>query len=146
MLPTDSSSIKPSVKPSAKLMRAPPHAALSRRWLPVALCLCAELRASPRTRVVVMMHRREAATSSNTGRIAARVLEGARAYMRGGDPAIAVDPLPSGRRPVLFAAEARSHARTTPRGRRCRAPRPRWHMLRASPPRRDDIFQRALSW
>ena len=78
-------------------------------WLPVALCLCAELpRLVVRTRVVVMMHRREAATSSNTGRIAARVLEGSSVRVRGGDREIDPDPLPPGRRLVLFpAAEAR---------------------------------------
>ena len=78
-------------------------------WLPTGMCLCAELpRLVVRTRVVVMMHRREAVTSSNTGRIAARVLEGSSVRVRGGDPAIDPDPLPSGRRLVLFpAAEAR---------------------------------------
>ena len=78
-------------------------------WLPTALCLCAELpRLAVRTRVVVMMHRREAVTSSNTGRIAARVLEGASVRVRGGDPEIDPAALPEGRRLVLFpAAEAR---------------------------------------
>jgi DTW domain-containing protein YfiP len=78
-------------------------------WLPLALCLCAELpRLAVRTRVVVMMHRREAVTSSNTGRIAARVLEGSSVRVRGGDRAIDPEPLPGGRRLVLFpAAEAR---------------------------------------
>jgi DTW domain-containing protein YfiP len=81
-------------------------------WLPSALCLCAELPLlAVRTRVVVAMHRREAVTSSNTGRLAARVFEGASVRVRGAlreemesDP----EPLPPGRRLVLFpAAEAR---------------------------------------
>ena len=78
-------------------------------WLPVGMCLCAELpRLVVRTRVVVMMHRREAATSSNTGRIAARLLEGASVRVRGGDRDLPTEPLPPGRRLVLFpAAEAR---------------------------------------
>jgi DTW domain-containing protein YfiP len=70
-------------------------------WLPTALCLCAELpRVTVRTRVVVVMHRREAITSTNTGRLAARMLEGARVRVRGVDDAPA--PLPEGRRLVLF--------------------------------------------
>ena len=79
-------------------------------WLPSALCLCAELPLlAVRTRVVVAMHRREAVTSSNTGRLAARVLEGASVRVRGAlreemesDP----EPLPPGRRLVLFPAAA----------------------------------------
>jgi len=75
-------------------------------WLPTALCLCLELpRIAVRTRVVVVMHRREAITSTNTGRLAARMLEGAsvrvRGSLRGGDPT----PLPEGRRLMLFPAE-----------------------------------------
>jgi tRNA-uridine aminocarboxypropyltransferase len=101
MLPTD--------PPLAKPMRSRRTPRCPGCWLPTAMCLCAELpRLVVRTRVVVMMHRREAVTSSNTGRIAARVLEGSSVRVRGGDPAIAVDPLPPGRRLVLFpAAEAR---------------------------------------
>jgi len=115
-------------------------------WLPVALCLCAELpRLAVRTRVVVMMHRREAATSSNTGRIAARVLEGASVRVRGGDPAIAVDPLPSGRRLVLFpAAEARLLTPDDAAGDAVvlLVPDGTWSQARRLL-RRDDIFQGA---
>ena len=53
-----------------------------------------------KTRVVVVMHRREAITSSNTGRLAARVLEGASVRVRGDLPE--PGPLPEGRRLVLF--------------------------------------------
>jgi DTW domain-containing protein YfiP len=68
--------------------------------------VCAELpRIAVRTRVVVVMHRREAITSTNTGRLAARVLEGAsvrvRGSLRGGDP----EPLPEGRRLTLFPGD-----------------------------------------
>jgi DTW domain-containing protein YfiP len=78
-------------------------------WLPTAMCLCAELpRLAVRTRVVVMMHRREAVTSSNTGRLAARVLDGASVRVRGLEREIDPEPLPPGRRLVLFPdAEAR---------------------------------------
>lgn len=99
----------PLDSPPAKPMRSRRTARCPGCWLPTALCLCAELpRLAVRTRVVVMMHRREAVTSSNTGRIAARVLEGSSVRVRGGDPAIDPEPLPEGRRLVLFpAAEAR---------------------------------------
>jgi DTW domain-containing protein len=105
MLPTDS----PSTKPIAKPMRSRRTLRCSGCWLPSSLCLCAELpRIAIRTRVVVMMHRREAVTSSNTGRLAARVLEGASVRVRGGQSEIDPEPLPPGRRLVLFpAAEAR---------------------------------------
>ena len=75
-------------------------------WLPTALCLCADLPLlRVRTRVIVVMHRREAITSTNTGRLAARVLEGAsvrvRGFRRGSDD----DDVPRGRRLLLFPAE-----------------------------------------
>ena len=99
----------PSESPPTKPMHSRRTARCPGCWLPTALCLCAELpRIAVRTRVVVMMHRREAATSSNTGRLAARVLEGASVRVRGGDRATEPTPLPSGKRLVLFpAAEAR---------------------------------------
>jgi DTW domain-containing protein YfiP len=116
------------------------------------MCLCAELpRLLVRTRVVVMMHRREAATSSNTGRLAARVLDGASVRVRGGDRdrdrerEIAADPLPPGRRLVLFpAAEARL---LTPEdaegdGVVLLVPDGTWAQARRLL-RRDDIFQGA---
>jgi DTW domain-containing protein YfiP len=110
------------------------------------MCLCAELpRLVVRTRVVVMMHRREAATSSNTGRIAARVLEGASVRVRGGDRDLPAEPLPAGRRLVLFpAAEARL---LTPEdaagdGVVLLVPDGTWSQARRLL-RRDDIFQGA---
>ena len=95
--------------PPAKPMRSRRTPRCSGCWLPSALCLCAELpRLAVRTRVVVAMHRREAVTSSNTGRIAARVLDGASVRVRGLEREIDPEPLPPGRRLVLFpAAEAR---------------------------------------
>lgn len=101
----------PDPPPKAKPMRSRRTARCAGCWLPVALCLCAELpRFAIRTRVVVMMHRREAATSSNTGRLAARVLDGASVRVRGArsESESQHEPLPPGRRLVLFpAAEAR---------------------------------------
>lgn len=99
--------VLPAVDParSIRSRRAPRCAAC---WLPTALCLCAELpRVAVRTRVVVVMHRREAGTSTNTGRLAARVLEGASLRVRGladrdVDPRPLAEPLPGGRRLVLF--------------------------------------------
>lgn len=75
--------------------------------LPEALCVCADLpRLAVRTRVVVLMHRREAITSTNTGRLAARMLEGAELRVRPKDPrASAPLPLPQGPRLVLFPRE-----------------------------------------
>lgn len=78
-------------------------------WLPTVLCLCAELpRLAVRTRVVVVMHRGEAVTSTNTGRLAARVLEGASVRVRGLVDGRPPEPIPEGRRLVLFPqADAR---------------------------------------
>lgn len=77
--------------------------------LPVALCVCAELpRLATRTRLVVVMHRRETITSTNTGRLATQMIEGARLRVRGAPHAEPVDPLPEGRRLALFPrADAR---------------------------------------
>lgn len=91
----------------------PPRAIRSRRTprcegcrLPVALCVCAELpRVAVRTRVVVVMHRREAITSTNTGRLAARVIEGARVRVRGAIDAPEEAPMPAGRKLALFPRE-----------------------------------------
>jgi DTW domain-containing protein len=72
-------------------------------WLPLALCLCAELpRLRVRTRLVVVMHRREAITSSNTGRLAVRSIEGAWLRVRGRIEDAEQEPLPEGRRLALF--------------------------------------------
>ncbi len=73
-------------------------------WLPRALCICADLpRLEVHTRLVVVMHRREAITSSNTGRLAVRCLAGATLRIRG-DRADATPPAPraAGRRLALF--------------------------------------------
>jgi DTW domain-containing protein YfiP len=72
--------------------------------LPESLCACAFLpRLAVRTRLVVVMHRREAITSTNTGRLAVLMLEGAeirvQARTRPEGPGA---PLPEGRRLVLF--------------------------------------------
>jgi DTW domain-containing protein YfiP len=56
-----------------------------------------------RTRVVLIAHRREASTSSNTGRLAARMLEGAEMRVLPRTQAPEPDaPLPEGRRLLLF--------------------------------------------
>lgn len=81
-------------------------------WLPVASCVCAELpRIRAATRVVIVMHHVETRRSSNTGRLAARVLD-APILLRGlrdSDPrtrAAAPDALaPERRRLVLFPSE-----------------------------------------
>ena len=74
-------------------------------WLPTALCLCADLpRLAVRARVVLVTHRREVVTSTNTGRLAARVLEGASVRVRGVRDAAPPEPLPEGRRLALFPA------------------------------------------
>lgn len=74
--------------------------------LPLSLCVCAELpRIEVRTRVVVVMHRREAITSTNTGRLAAAVLGGARMRVRGALDGPPEEPLPAGRKLALFPRE-----------------------------------------
>jgi len=115
-------------------------------WLPTALCLCAELpRIAVHTRVVVMMHRREAATSSNTGRLAARVLEGASVRVRGVEGPPDSEPLPPGKRLVLFpAAEARllTPEDAAGEGLVLLVPDGTWAQARRLL-RRDDVFQGA---
>jgi DTW domain-containing protein YfiP len=68
------------------------------------LCLCAELpRLATRTRVVVFLHPREWRTPSNTGRLAAACLIGARTVVHSVGPA--ADPpltFDEGTRPVLL--------------------------------------------
>ncbi len=73
-------------------------------WLHVPSCVCAELpRLALATRVVLVMHHVELRRSSNTGRLAARVL-GAEVRVRG-LPGAAPTEAPEGRRLVLFPAE-----------------------------------------
>jgi DTW domain-containing protein YfiP len=67
--------------------------------------VCADLpRIEARTRVVLVMHRVEARRSSNTGRIAARVLD-AEVRLRGDREPVRRPPLPEGRRLLLFPAQ-----------------------------------------
>lgn len=94
-------------------MSAEPRAIRSRRVercagcrLTPALCLCAELvPMAVRTRVVVLVHRKEIHKSSNTGRLAASLLAGASLVVRGDrDDAGARPELEGMRRLVLFPA------------------------------------------
>jgi len=55
--------------------------------------------------VIVVMHRREAITSTNTGRLAARVLEGAHVRVYGEPASEAPAALPEGRHLALFPRE-----------------------------------------
>jgi DTW domain-containing protein YfiP len=72
-------------------------------WLPTSLCLCSSLPLlSVRTRLIVVMHHRETITSTNTGRLAVRLLEGGSVRVRGLPGAPPPDPLPEGRRLALF--------------------------------------------
>jgi len=78
--------------------------------LPQEMCLCEQWPRLPvRTRVVMLTHRIERTRSTNTGRIALRLLEGAEIRVRGEIEPQARPPLPEGRRLVLFpSAEARA--------------------------------------
>jgi DTW domain-containing protein YfiP len=75
--------------------------------LPEPLCACHLLpRLAVRARVVLFLHRREVISSTNTGRLAAQMLEGAEMRELGRDPAEGVGAaLPAGRRLVLFPRE-----------------------------------------
>ncbi len=75
--------------------------------LPQARCLCFEVSClEVSTRVVVVMHRNERLKSSNTGRLAGRMLSGAELIVRGMPDAVD-SPRTSGQRLVLFPG---SHA------------------------------------
>ncbi|APR76284.1 DTW domain containing protein [Minicystis rosea] len=66
-------------------------------------CLCAALTAIPvRTRVALIIHRAEIRKSTNTGRLAARLLAGAEIRLRGEHDPEARTPLPEGRRLLLY--------------------------------------------
>ncbi|WP_437568961.1 tRNA-uridine aminocarboxypropyltransferase [Sorangium sp. So ce542] len=71
--------------------------------LPRSMCLCGALpRLAVRTRVVLLTHRIERTRSTNTGRLVARLLEGAEVRVRGEIAPRARPPLPEGRRLVLY--------------------------------------------
>jgi DTW domain-containing protein len=71
--------------------------------LPTPLCLCAELpRVRVRTRVVVLMSRSEAVRTSNTGRLAVRLLEGSARHVSGTPATPGWPELETGSRAVLF--------------------------------------------
>ena len=71
--------------------------------LPQEMCLCGALpRLSVRTRVVLLTHRIERTRSTNTGRLVARLLEGAEVRVRGEVAPQPRSPLPEGRRLMLF--------------------------------------------
>lgn len=73
--------------------------------LPDDRCVCASLpRIAARTRVVVVMHRVESVRSTNTGRLVARMLDGAAVRVRGGRDDDAATR-PPGRRLVLYPRE-----------------------------------------
>jgi DTW domain-containing protein len=86
--------------------------------LPKRLCLCAELPTlDVRTRIVLVMHRREPLKSSNTARLAMAMIPGAlRVVVGARDRVPAVAKLPLGRRLLLFplaGAEELSPAHAT---------------------------------
>lgn len=71
--------------------------------LPRAMCLCGALPRLPvRTRVVLLTHRIERTRSTNTGRLVARLLDGAEVRVRGEIGPQPRAPLPEGRRLLLF--------------------------------------------
>lgn len=86
--------------------------------LPEEMCVCGDLPRLPvRTRVVLLTHRIERTRSTNTGRLVARLLEGAEIRVRGEMQAQARPALPEGRRLVLFPSpEARVLSREDGRG------------------------------
>lgn len=71
--------------------------------LPLRLCVCDELpRLRTATSVVLLMHHVEQWRTSNTGRIAVRSLTRGRIVVRGSRDDAAREPLPEGRRLLLF--------------------------------------------
>jgi DTW domain-containing protein YfiP len=82
------------------------------------MCVCGDLpRLAARTRVVLLTHRIERTKSTNTGRLVARLLEGAEIRERGELDPKERPPLPEGRRLILFPApEARELSRDDGRG------------------------------
>lgn len=73
--------------------------------LPPRLCVCATLPViEMRARVMIVMHVIEAVRSTNTGRLVARMLPRASLHLRGARDGVR-EPVPEGRRVVLFPAE-----------------------------------------
>lgn len=73
--------------------------------LPPRLCVCATLPViETRARVMIVMHVIEAVRSTNTGRLVARMLPRASLHLRGARDGVR-EPVPEGRRVVLFPAE-----------------------------------------
>ena len=74
--------------------------------LPPALCMCADVPLiSVRTRVVVLAHRNEAPKTTNTARFVVKMLEGSELRVRGERDGEPREPLPAGRKLVLFPAD-----------------------------------------
>ena len=74
--------------------------------LPEMSCLCAELPSlSVRTRLLVVMQHREAFRTSNTSRVAIKMLSGASCIVRGELGVTPSREVPPGRRLVLFPSE-----------------------------------------
>jgi DTW domain-containing protein len=74
--------------------------------LPLALCLCDDLpRLRTRTRVVLIMHHVEQRRTTNTGRLAVRSLTQGQIRVRGLRDAPPREPLPEGRKLLLFPHE-----------------------------------------
>lgn len=88
-------------------------------WLPVRVCVCAELpRIAVATKLVIVMHHVEARRASNTGRLAARILGGT-VRLRGEREPSPEAPMPEGRRLLLFpdptaSTLSRAHAAEGP--------------------------------
>jgi DTW domain-containing protein len=74
--------------------------------LPATTCICAELPTiATRTRIVVVMHRREAFRTSNTGRLAVKILPNSERAVRGGNHPRPPPTDLAGKRLVLFPQE-----------------------------------------
>lgn len=104
----DTADAPPLAPPAMRAMRSRRAIRCPDCFLPGAHCICAglPLLAPTRTRLVVVMHRREAITSTNTGRLAARLLAGSTVRVRDAEVAPSLPPpLPEGRRLALFHLE-----------------------------------------
>jgi DTW domain-containing protein YfiP len=85
----------------------------ARCGLPLRTCLCAELPSlRVRTRLLVVMHRREPAKSSNSARLAlAMIAEGERVVVGAHDRVPVAAQLPAGRKLLLFPLEGAEELR-----------------------------------